>query len=130
MTETLGLIIVAAITAIAAPVVGAWVGKRFGLGKLAQEAAQEKSDLIDDLRVRLELAEGDVAKATEKADKAEKAAAETERRRAACEYEIRRVSRDLRLAETELLDLYRRTGKIPPPALVTRQEEHRVEDET
>ena len=133
--ETIVLVIVAAVTAIVTTVVGGIVARAFGVGPLAKEAAGQKSEMIEDLKTRLDLAESDVEKANDKADLAETRAASaeaqsnaTELRRQGCEDEIARLKGDVRSLERELLDLHRRTGTPAPQGLISREARHRKED--
>jgi chorismate mutase len=114
--------VVAVVSTVVTGIVGAFASKRFGLPGLARQVDSAQGELIDALEGRLKIAEATAAEAKTAADV-------TERRRAACEEEIRRLRRDVRETEGELLDLYRRTGTRPPRKLVTRHADHVVRQE-
>ena len=116
LEQTLFALIAGAVASVVVTLVGAWASSRFGLPGIARAVDAEQETLIRTLQDRLELAEA-------RAKEAKTQAEETERRRVACEVEIRSVKRDLRDTEAELLDLYRRTGKRPPKRLEERVDE-------
>lgn len=116
LEQTLFALIAGAVASVVVTLVGAWASSRFGLPGIARAVDTNHETLIKALQIRLDLAE-------EKASAAENTALETERRRRECEAEIRRVKRDLRDTEAELLDLYRSTGKRPPRRLQERVDE-------
>lgn len=122
LEQVLFAIAAGAVSSVVVTLVGAIASRRFGLPGLARQVTSEQGELIETLQTRLEIAEQDAKSANAKAD-------ETERRRDACEQEIRRVKRDLRDTEAELLDLYRRTGERPPKSLTARHQQH-VDDES
>lgn len=109
--------------AVVTTLLGAWVSRRFGLPGIARQVDDQEEKLIERLQARLDLAESDARTAKTKAD-------ETERRRQACEEEIGRLKRDLRMTERELLELYRKTGEVAPGSLVKRHRDHQSEAET
>lgn len=117
IAEAAVLIIIAAVTAVVTTVTGAWIGRKMGLGKIAESADVQTTKLVRSLQSRLELAETTAAEAKREAER-------VERRRQSCEDEIGRLNRRLMLTENELLDLYRRTGEKPPKDLIARNAEN------
>lgn len=109
--------------AVTTTLLGAWVSKRFGLPGIARQVDDQEAKLIERLQARLDLAESDARTAKTAAD-------ETERKRQACEEEIGRLKRDLRMTETELLELYRKTGARAPGTLIKRHRAHQDEAES
>lgn len=101
--------------------IAVYSSKRWGAGTLAKEVNEQESKLIAALRGRIETLDDRVAEATALAE-------DTERKRQACEMEIIRVRRALTMTEGELLDLYRKTGKVPPKDLIVRHADHSQEE--
>lgn len=111
--QTVFALVAGAVASIAVTLAGAWASRRFGLPGLARAVDAHRGSLVQTLKDEL-------AEVRTQLDEEKRERQGVERRRQACEIEIRNVKRDLRDTQAELLDLYRRTGKRPP----RRLEEH------
>lgn len=104
--EPLAVAVLAAIPSVAVSLVGLWVARRKGLPAINAEIEARQLVLVDTLQDQLEAMRTDMGTC-----KGELSATKTE---------LTSTKRDLRATQLELLELYRRTGQVPPRSLEGR----------